>query len=78
MAQNKYSNISKKQIINVINQQIIRIDAIEVTLNLFIKFIGREEEFSEFMNKELGGLDEARTDESDNNGGDNPENQSNA
>ena len=76
MAQNKYSNIGKKQIIGVINQQIMRIDAIEVTLNMFIKFMNNEDEFNEFMQKELGGLDEAPTNESDNIGGNTTENKS--
>ena len=77
MAQNKYSNIGKKQIIGVINQQIMRIDAIEVTLNMFIKFMNNEDEFNEFMQKELGGTNDTRTNEHDNIGRDTTENSRN-
>ena len=39
MAQNKnYKNIGKRDIILVISQLIKRIDAIELTLNMFVKF----------------------------------------
>ena len=78
MAQNKYSNIGKKQIIGVVNQVIMKMDAIEHTLNLFIKYIDKDKKFDEFMKKELGGLNDARTDESDNSRGDNSEDKSNS
>ena len=78
MAQNKYSNIGKKDIINVISKLIHRIDSIEVALNMFIKFTDKENKFDEFMDKELGGLNDAQTNESDNIGGDNPEDNSNS
>ncbi len=76
MAQNKYSNIGKKQIIGVINQIIPQIEAIQVTLNMFIKFIDKDDKFGEYMKQELGGKNEERTDEHDNIGGDTPEDKS--
>jgi hypothetical protein len=78
MAQNKYSNIGKKQIIEVINQVIMRVDIIETTLNLFIKYVDKDKEFDKFMKKELGGTNDARTNESDNIRGDNTEDNSNS
>ena len=76
MAQNKYSNIGKKDIINVISKLIHRIDSIEVALNMFIKFIDKDDKFGEYMKQELGGKNEERTDEHDNIGGDTPEDKS--
>jgi hypothetical protein len=77
MAQNKnYKNIGKKDIILVISQLIKRIDAIELTLNTFVKFVDKDNKFNEFIQKELGGTNDTRTNESDNNRGDTAENQS--
>ena len=76
MTKNKYSDIGKKQIIGVINQIIPQIEAIQVTLNMFIKFIDKDDKFGEYMKQELGGKNEARTDEHDNIGGDTPEDKS--
>ena len=78
MAQNKYSNIGKKQIIGVLNETIRKLQIVEFTLNAYIEFAGKEivKEFDEFMIKKLGGKDEARTNEHDNIGGDTPENKS--
>ena len=68
MSNPKYKNIGKKDIINVVSQVIKRIEAIEMTLNLLIKFIDKKDEFDDFMTKELGGADEVQED-----GGANPE-----
>jgi hypothetical protein len=77
MTQNKnYKNIGKRDIILVISQLIKRIDAIELTLNMFVKFVDKNNKFNEFMQKELGGTNDTRTDESNNNRGDTAENKS--
>ena len=63
MGKNKYSNIGKKQIISVISQVIHKVEAIEMTLNMFIKFMDKDKKFDEFMKTELGGNDELQSDE---------------
>ena len=78
MGKNKYSNVGKKQIISVISQIIHKIEAIEMTLNMFIKFIIKEmkldeETFNNFMKQELGGKDELQSDDKTDGGGDNSE-----
>ena len=62
MSQSKYKDIGKKQIINVMNTIIHKQQAIEMTLNLLIKFIDKKDEFDDFMTKELGGADEVQED----------------
>jgi hypothetical protein len=72
MAQNKYSNIGKKQIISVLNETIRKLQIVEFTLNAYIEFAGEDiaKEFDEFMIKKLGGKNETQTNAPDNNGGD--------
>jgi hypothetical protein len=76
MTKNKYSDIGKKQIIGVINQIIPQIEAIQVTLNMLIKFIDKENTFNDFMKEQLGEINETRTNEHDNIGGDTPKDKS--
>ena len=80
MAQNKYSNIGKKQIIGVLNETIRKLQIVEFTLNAYIEFAGKEivKEFDEFMINKLGAKDETLTNESADIGGDNSENNSNS
>ena len=63
MGKNKYSNVGKKQIISVISQLIHKIEAIEMTLNIFIEFMDKENKFNEYMQTKLGGKDELQSDE---------------
>jgi len=58
MSKSKYKDIGKKQIINVLSQVIQKVEAIEMTLNLFIKFIDKDNKFNDFMTEELGGKNE--------------------
>ena len=62
MSQSKYKDIGKKQIIGVVSQVIQKVEAIEMTLNLFIKMIDKEEKFNDFMTEQLGGADEVSGD----------------
>tara|TARA_R110002020_G_scaffold272729_2_gene487801 strand:- start:628 stop:861 length:234 start_codon:yes stop_codon:yes gene_type:complete len=62
MSSQKYKNVGKKEIINVVSQIIQKVEAIEVTLNLFIKMIDKEEKFSDYMTEQLGGKDEVSGD----------------
>ena len=55
MSKNKYSNIGKKQIIGVISQLIHKIESIEMTLNIFIEFMDKENNFQEFMKNRNNG-----------------------
>ena len=73
MSSQKYKNVGKKDIINVVCQMIQKIEAIEMTLNLLIKFIDKKDEFDDFMTKELGGADEVQEDGGANPKGDTPE-----
>ena len=59
MTQSKYKDIGKKQIINVVTQVIQKVEAIEMTLNLFIKMIDKDEKFNDYMTEQLGGKDGA-------------------
>ena len=77
MAQSKYSNIGKKQIINVVSQVIQKVEAIEMTLDLLIMFIDKDKKFDEFMKKNLGGKNELRPDETIDGKGNNPDNNEN-
>jgi len=72
MSKSKYKDIGKKQIINVMNKMIHQQQAIEMTLNLLIKFVDKDNEFNDFMTKELGGKDETSGDGKDNRAGDTP------
>ena len=62
MSQSKYKDIGKKQIINVVSQVIQKVEAIEMTLNLFIKMIDKDEKFNDYMTKQLGGKNETSGD----------------
>ena len=71
MAQNKqYKNIGKKDMINVISQLIRKVEALEMTVNLLVKFIDKEDDFLKFMQEQLGGKNDTSTNENNNNGGD--------
>ena len=52
----KYKDVGKKQIINVIENLIRKTEALDITLNLLIQFLDKKEEFTKFMNKQLGGV----------------------
>tara|TARA_R100000664_G_scaffold33847_2_gene52333 strand:+ start:2964 stop:3230 length:267 start_codon:yes stop_codon:yes gene_type:complete len=82
MSSQRYKNIGKKQIIDVLSQVIHKVESIEVTLNLFIvymekvmkeKDIIKGDKFSDFMKKQLGGKDELQSDDKTDGGGDNSE-----
>ena len=63
MAQsNKFKNIGKKQIINVISQVIQKVEAIEMTLNLLVMFVDKDKKFDKFMQEQLGGRNETQED----------------
>ena len=70
MSNPKYKNIGKKDIINVINQVIERLEALEMTLNIFIQFADKDKKFNKFMEEKLGGNNELRPNETDNGEGD--------
>ena len=55
MGKNKYSNIGKKDIINVLNQIIEKTEAIERTLSFLIEFVDKDKKFEDFLKKQLGG-----------------------
>jgi hypothetical protein len=65
MAKNKYSNIGKKQIIEVLNEAIRKLQIVEFTLNTYIEFAGEDiaKEFNDFMLKKLGGKNELQSDD---------------
>ena len=71
MAQKKkYKDIGKKDLIEVCNQIIRKVEAIEMTLNLLVLFVDKENKFKEFMEetlkpKETGDNNELRPDETD-------------
>ena len=71
--QKKYRDIGKKQIINVVSQMIQKVEAIEMTLNLLIMFVDKEEKFNDFMTEKLGGKDETSGDVENNREGDTSE-----
>ena len=72
MAKNRYSNVGKKEIINVMNQIIQKMEAFEITLNMVIMFVDKEKKFNQFMTDQLGGKNEIQPDATDNSGGDTP------
>ena len=72
MSKNKYSNIGKKQIIGVISQLIHKIESIEMTLNIFIEFMDKENNFQEFMKTKLGCNNELQSNDSVNGEENNP------
>ena len=68
MAQKKkYKDIGKKDLINVCNQIINKVEAIEMTLNLLVLFVDKEKKFEGFMKEMLkpkeGGDDELQSNE---------------
>ena len=68
MSKSKYSNVSKKDIINVINQTIRRMEILEVTLNVLVKYIERkndetEQGFNDFLKEKLGDNNELQPDD---------------
>ena len=72
MGKNRYSNVGKKEIINVMNQIIQKMEAFEITLNMVIMFVDKEKKFNQFMTDQLGGKNEIQPDATDNSGGDTP------
>ena len=78
MTQSKYSNVGKKQIINVVSQVIQKVEAIEMTLNLFIQYMDKDKKFDDYMSEQLGGKDELQPDETVNGEEDNSEHNENA
>ena len=68
--QKKYKDIGKKDIINVINQTIQKVEAIEMTLNLLVMFVDKEKKFGDFMKEKFGGKDEVQGDENSDRDGD--------
>ena len=78
MGKNKYSNIGKKDIINVLNQIIRKTEALEITLNFLIQFVDKEEKFNEFLNSKLGGKNELQSNDTTNGKEDNSNNNENS
>ncbi len=83
MSNQQYKNIGKKQIINVVSQMIQKVEAIEVTLNLLIMFVDKDDKFNDFMKEKLqkvetGGEDELQSDETADGEGDNTDNNEDA
>ena len=72
MGKNRYSNVGKKEIINVMNQMIQKMEALEITLNMVIMFVDKDKTFNQFMTDQLGGKNEIQPDATDNSGGDTP------
>ena len=72
MAKNRYSNVGKKQIIDVVGQVIQKLETMEMTLNVLIMFVDKEKKFNQFMTDQLGGKNEIQPDATDNAGGDTP------
>ena len=78
MSNAKYKNIGKKQIINVINQTIQKVEATEMTINLLLMKLDEDkilsqESFHEFMKEKLGGKNETSGDGEADKGTDTPE-----
>ena len=78
MSNQQYKNIGKKQIIKVVSQMIQKIEAIEMTLSLFIKLLEnkgiiKDKELNDFITKELGGKNETSGDGEVDKGTDTPE-----
>ena len=73
MSKSKYKDVGKKDIINVVTQIIQKVEAIEMTLNLFIKMIDKDEKFNDYMTKQLGGKDETSKDGGADTDGDTPQ-----
>ena len=62
MSSQKYKNVGKKDIINVVSQMIHKVEAIEMTLNLLIMFVDKDKKFDAFMKEQLGGNNEVSGD----------------
>ena len=56
----KYKDIGKKQIIGVIEKLIQKVEAIEITLNLFIQCMDKDKKFDDFMKDKLGDINETQ------------------
>ena len=78
MSQSKYKDVGKKQIINVVSKVIQKVEAIEMTLNLFIQYMDKDNKFNDYMTEQLGGKDELQPDETANGEEDNSEHNENA
>tara|TARA_R110002051_G_scaffold297511_1_gene363864 strand:+ start:577 stop:813 length:237 start_codon:yes stop_codon:yes gene_type:complete len=71
VSKSKYKDIGKKDIINVVSQVIQKVEAIEMTLNLFIKMIDKKDKFPNYMTEQLGGeKNEVSSDEETSRNGD--------
>ena len=70
MSSQKYKNIGKKQIIDVVSQLIQKLDALEMTVSMLIMFVDKEDKFNDYVKEKLGELNESSTDEGDSIGGD--------
>ena len=49
----KYKDIGKKQIIGVIEKLIQKVEAIEITLNLSIQYMDKDNKFDDFPHFEI-------------------------
>ena len=74
----KYKDIGKKQIIGVIEKLIQKVEAIEITLNLFIQYVDKDKKFDEFMQEKLGGMNGTSDDVQDNRRKDSSDNKENS
>ena len=63
MSNQQYKNIGKKQIIGVINQLIHKLESIEMTINMLVMFVDKDNKFNDFVKEQLGGDDELQSDE---------------
>ena len=71
MSNQQYKNIGKKQIIGVINQLIHKLESIEMTINMLVMFVDKDNKFNDFVKEQLGGDDELQSDETNDGSGNN-------
>ena len=78
MSNPKYKDVGKKQIIGVINQVIHRLESLEMTLNMLVMFVDKDDKFADFAKEKLGGVNEIQSDETIDGIGDNSESDENS
>ena len=58
----RYKGITKNQIIKVIEGVMQQLEAIEITVNILVAFVDKDNKFDSFMKEKLGGINEAQRD----------------
>ena len=56
----KYKGVTKAQMLNVLENVIRKLEATEITLNLLVAFVDKDNKFDGFMKEKLGGLNESQ------------------